>query len=103
GGLSTTPVSAQGTESLIDNVSFSGAALAESEWTNHRLLYSTSELTEDVHISGTPTVTVRVAADKPAANLSVWLVELPWQDARPGPRGGPGSVITRGWADPQNH
>lgn len=103
GGLSATPVADQGTESLVDNVSFSGGALAEAEWSSHRLLYSTPELTEDVHISGTPTVTVRVAADRPAANLSVWLVELPWQDARPGPRGTPGSVITRGWADPQNH
>ena len=103
GGLSTAPVSDQGTESLVDNVSFDGGALAQAEWTNHRLLYSTPDLTEDVHISGTPTVTVRVAADKPAVNLSVWLVELPWRDARPGPGGGPGSVITRGWADPQNH
>ena len=88
------------TQRLTDNVSFDGASLAEAEWATHRLIYATPELEQDVHISGTPTVTVRVAANKPAANLSVWLVELPWSD---GGRGRPNSVITRGWADPQNH
>ena len=44
-------------------------------------------------------MTVRLASSKPAANLSVWLVVLPWAD---GPIG-PANLITRGWADPQNH
>ncbi len=57
------------------------------------------ELTEPVHISGTSRVTLRLASSKPAANLSVWLVVLPWTD---GPIG-PANLITRGWADPQNH
>jgi X-Pro dipeptidyl-peptidase len=30
----------------------------------------------------------------------VWLVSLPWVEGRRSSRGG---VITRGWADPQNH
>jgi X-Pro dipeptidyl-peptidase len=34
-------------------------------------------------------------------NLSVWLVALPWEEAAP--RQPNFSVITRGWADPQNH
>ena len=87
------------TETLIDNVSFSGGALAKAEWTSHRLLYATSELTEAVHLSGTPRLTVRVASSKPAANLSVWLVALPWTEDSQGIE----SLITRGWADPQNH
>ena len=101
GGLTTSSTSGNGTETLVDNVSFSGSALAQAEWTNHRLMYVTEELEEPIHISGIPEVTVTLASSKPAANLSVWLVSLPWNEGR-------GTVltdniITRGWADPQNH
>ena len=99
GGLNLTAVPEQGTETLVDNVSFDGATLARAEWTNHRLLYATPELRDSVHISGTPRITVRLASSKPAANLSIWLVMLPFSADQ---RAAPG-VITRGWADPQNH
>jgi len=99
GELSLRDAPGQGTETLVDNFSFSGATLARAEWTDHRLLFATPELQEDVHISGTPEITVRVASSEPAANLSVWLVSLPWVEGR-APRGG---IITRSWADPQNH
>jgi len=99
GSLGLTDPPGQGTETLVDNFSFSGATLAQAEWTEHRLLYTTPELAEDVHISGTPRITVRLASSRPAANLSVWLVTLPWVEGRMA-RGG---IITRGWADPQNH
>ena len=99
GGLSLQSRPGEGTETLVDNFSFSGRTLAQAEWTEHRLLYATPELKEDVHVSGTPRINVRLAADRPAANLSIWLVSLPWFDGRFS-RGG---VITRGWADPQNH
>ncbi|MFH1765122.1 MAG: Xaa-Pro dipeptidyl-peptidase, partial [Gemmatimonadota bacterium] len=99
GGLGLRAEPGQGMETLIDNFSFSGATLAKAEWTNHRLLYATPELTEAVHISGTPRISIRLASSEPAANLSVWLVSLPWTEGRV-PRGG---LITRGWADPQNH
>lgn len=101
GGLVTTPVAGQGTETLVDNVSFSGSALAQAEWTDHRLIYVTPELTEPVHISGVPSITVTLSSSKPAANLSVWLVSLPWTQGRQ-PRI-TDNIITRGWADPQNH
>ncbi|HEX7089499.1 MAG TPA: Xaa-Pro dipeptidyl-peptidase [Longimicrobiales bacterium] len=87
------------TETLVDNVSFDGAALARAEWSDHRLLYATPPLAEAVHLSGTPRVTIRLASSKPAANLSVWLVALPWTDSRTLTD----DLITRGWADPQNH
>jgi len=105
GGLSLAPRSGQGTETLVDNFSFGGQVLATAEWTNHRLLYATPELTEDVHISGMPRVTVRLASSKPAANLSVWLVSLPWTETRnrQGETITRGGLITRGWADPQNY
>ena len=101
GELVTEQVSNQGTESLIDNFSFSGAMLAQAEWTDHRLLYATQELTEAVHLSGVPDITIRLSSSKPAANLSVWLVSLPWTEGRQ-PKI-TDNLITRGWADPQNY
>lgn len=89
----------QGTERFVDNVELSGAALAKAERSEHRLLYATSELRAPLHISGTPRITLRLASNKPAANLSIWLVVLPWTDGRIGPA----NLITRGWADAQNH
>ncbi|MBT8221254.1 MAG: Xaa-Pro dipeptidyl-peptidase [Bacteroidia bacterium] len=90
-----------GEETLIDNYSFSGSALATAEYTDHRLIYLTEPLKEDLHISGLPRVTIHVASNKPAANLSVWLVSLPWNNGRNTKI--TDNIITRGWADPQNH
>jgi X-Pro dipeptidyl-peptidase len=86
-------------ETLVDDVAFSGTELARAAALPHRLLYATPALREPVHISGTARVAVRLSVSRPAANLSVWLVSLPWVD---GP-GQSGNVITRGWADPQNY
>lgn len=86
-------------EKFTDNVEFAAPALATAVSSPHRLLYATTELTAPVHISGTPRVTIRMAANKAAANLSVYLVQLPWTE---GPIG-TANLITRGWADPQNH
>ncbi|MEM6690696.1 MAG: Xaa-Pro dipeptidyl-peptidase [Planctomycetota bacterium] len=88
-------------ERLVDNYSFSGASLAQAEWTEHRLIYLSPKLAQPVHISGTPKVTIRVASNKPAANLSVWLVSLPWNVGKSAKL--TDNIITRGWADPQNH
>ena len=99
GALSMADVAGQGSEELVDDVSFSGAALAAAERSGNRLLYATPELREPVHLSGTPRITVRLASSKPAANLSVWLVVLPWTETPTRTA----SLITRGWADPQNH
>jgi X-Pro dipeptidyl-peptidase len=98
GGLSSQKGPARN-EKLVDNVELTGADLARAERSNHRLLYATPELTEPLHISGTPSVTIRLSSSKPAANLSVWLVALPWTE----PANSIASMITRGWADPQNH
>lgn len=86
-------------EKFTDNVEFAAPALASAASSPHRLVYATTELIAPVHISGTPRVTVRMAANKAAANLSVYLVQLPWTK---GPIG-TANLITRGWADPQNH
>ncbi|MFO7616958.1 MAG: CocE/NonD family hydrolase, partial [Bacteroidales bacterium] len=57
GGLVTEKPAPQGRESLVDNVSFTGSALAQAEWTTHRLIYVTPPLQQAVHISGTPKIT----------------------------------------------
>ncbi|MEP2772572.1 MAG: Xaa-Pro dipeptidyl-peptidase [Fulvivirga sp.] len=101
GSLSTEKPSTANKETLVDNYSFSGSALAQAEMTNHRLMYVTPTLKEDLHISGIPKITLTLASSKPAANLSVWLVSLPWQEGRKTKI--TDNIITRGWADPQNH
>ena len=101
GTLTTQRPAKQGTEMLVDNYSFSGSSLAQAESTNHRLLYVTPILSEDVHISGTVKIKTKLASSKPAANLSVWLVSLPWNEGRNTQI--TDNIITRGWADPQNY
>ncbi|GLR18103.1 Xaa-Pro dipeptidyl-peptidase [Portibacter lacus] len=92
---------AGGKETLVDNFSFDGASLAKAEITNHRLLYLTPVLEKPVHISGEAKINIKLAANAKAANLSVWLVSLPWNDGRRSKI--TDNIITRGWADPQNH
>jgi X-Pro dipeptidyl-peptidase len=83
----------------VDDASVPGAQLASAEKSIHRLIYATKPLSKAVHLSGTARIKLRVASNKPAANLSVWLVSLPWTDSR----NINDNIITRGWADPQNH
>ena len=89
-----------GTGMVVDNFGFEGAHLAAADYSNHRLMYATPELAEDAHLSGVTTVRVRLAADRPAVNLSVWLVSLPWTERPNQPIYD--NIITRGWADPGN-
>ena len=89
---------ADGTGGIVDNFAFEGGQLAAAEWSNHRLLYATPSLQQDVHLSGVATARVRVATDADAANLTVWLVSLPWTDGDDIND----NVITKGWADPAN-
>ena len=100
GSFSLAP--ARATEQVADDVAQSGSALAAAGQSPHRLLYATAPLADSIRISGTPRVTLRVAASTPAANLSVWLVTLPFDSAQIGSEGRIG-VVTRGWADIQNH
>jgi X-Pro dipeptidyl-peptidase len=100
GRLSTS--AARGTEAFADDPSETGGALASERTSTHRLLYATETLRDSLRISGTVRVTLRVAADRPAANLSVWLVTLPFDATKIGSEGRMG-VVTRGWADLQNH
>jgi X-Pro dipeptidyl-peptidase len=101
GKLELKQPAAGGSETLTDNFNFSGASLAQAETSPNRLLYLTPLLKEDLHISGLAKITIRLASSKPAANLSVWLVALPWNTD---PKAKiTDDIITRSWADPQNH
>jgi X-Pro dipeptidyl-peptidase len=91
-----------GADKLIDDVSRSGSMYAMMDQSENRLLYATPIFSDTVHISGTPRVTLRIASSAPAANLSVWLVMLPYDSTRVGSQSHAG-LVTRGWADPQNY
>ena len=101
GGLISRKAKKQGQEVLVDDVSKSGNDLAKMSPSKNRLLYATPVLTQNLHISGTPKVTITMASSKSAANLSVWMVSLPWNEASNAKI--TDNIITRGWADPQNH
>ena len=101
GTLTIRSNNSKSTETLVDNYSFSAEALAKADYTNHRLIYVSPILKEDLHISGTPSITVKAASSKPAVNLSVYLVSLPWNEGRRVKI--TDNIITRGWADLQNH
>ena len=99
GALDAGPAADSAKETLVDDAEKTGTVLAKAAKSEHRLLYALPKLGAPLHISGTPKLTVRVACDKPAANLSVWLVSLPWK----GGRNLSSDIVTRGWADPRNH
>jgi X-Pro dipeptidyl-peptidase len=95
------PIADQPEQSLKDDCRVSAEDLTDIKNKEHRLLYVTPILQEDLRISGTGRVTIRLASSKPAANLSVYVVSLPWEDEK-------GTeiyenIITRAWADPQNY
>lgn len=91
----------QGTQTLVDDYHFSGDSLAQLATSNHRLLFVTPILKEDLHLSGLSKLHIKLASSKPAANLSVWMVSLPWNREKNAKL--TDNIITRGWADPQNY
>ncbi|HET6549756.1 MAG TPA: CocE/NonD family hydrolase, partial [Solirubrobacter sp.] len=95
GTLGFGAASAGTTEALTDDSTIAATTLRDANYSPNRLIYQTNPLTEDVRISGTPTVSLRVAFSKPAANLSAALISYPAD-------GDDGTILTRGWKDPQN-
>jgi predicted acyl esterase len=60
-----------------------------------RLVYQTNALTQPVRLSGTPYLNPRIAFSKPKANLTGILISYP-------ATGGNGTILSRGWLDPEN-
>jgi X-Pro dipeptidyl-peptidase len=100
GDLTLSKQDIQAYNMLVDDYHLKGEELYESKNARHRLLYVSPVLEKDLRISGIPHINVRLSSSKPAANLSVWLVSLPWETGK-GTRIYD-NIITRGWADPQN-
>jgi predicted acyl esterase len=95
GGLTVAPPdSASPTETLIDDAAIAGITLANAASSDARLIYQTAPLAGPIRISGTPTVSLRVAFDRPRANLTAALVSYP--------PSGEATILTRGWIDPAN-
>jgi X-Pro dipeptidyl-peptidase len=82
------------TESIVDDASIDANVLVAAPQSPNRLVYQSDALTRAVHVSGVPSVTLRLSIDKPAAIVSAMLVDYK-------PTGAP-VIITRGWVDPQN-
>ncbi len=82
-------------ETFTDDARVADTALLGTSNIDHRLLYVTEPLTENVRISGAPRVSLRVAFSKPRANVTAALVSLPGS-------GSGGTILTRGWIDPEN-
>ena len=102
GTLNASATRNQGTEKITDDWQISPDRMAASATSTNRLLYAFPAFRDTVHLSGTTQVTIKLASSKPAANLSVYLVTLPYDSTRMGTESRVG-VVTRGWADPQNY
>ncbi|MGW5361105.1 Xaa-Pro dipeptidyl-peptidase [Actinopolymorpha pittospori] len=94
GGLLRTHAGGSSVETLTDDATINPQNLVAAPSSPNRLVYKTPPLRQQVRISGAPSVSLRLAIDKPRANLTMYLVSYP-------ATGNP-TVITRGWADPLN-
>ena len=81
-------------EVIVDDATIDANAHVAAPASPNRLVYQTPALTRFVHLSGIASVTLRLAFDKPAANVSAMLVDYK--------AAGAPVIVTRGWADPQN-
>ena len=94
GGLAVSRDPNKAFEDLVDDASLRASTLAAAESSPNRLLYRTETLGTPVRLSGTPSVSLKLAVDRTKANLTALLVEYPATGAP--------KIITRGWADVEN-
>ena len=92
--LQRPPRHAGGEEFFTDNATIDADTLAAAPQSPHRLVYRTEPLSAAVHVSGIPSVSLRLAFDAPAAIVSAMLIDYR--------ASGPPFIVSRGWADPQN-
>lgn len=102
-GSLSTEKSAGTTLTLTDNPSLKAVELLSEKNTNNRLLFWTKKpLDQVLHISGTNQIHLKIASNKAAANLSVYLIAVP-ENYKPKKLKAEDVVVNRAWADPQNH
>jgi X-Pro dipeptidyl-peptidase len=93
-GLGKTRIAKPVFETIVDDSSIDAPVLAEAAQSPNRLLYQTLPLSAAVHVSGIPAVSLRMSFDQPSAIVSAMLIEYRANGTR--------TIVTRGWADPQN-
>jgi X-Pro dipeptidyl-peptidase len=81
-------------EEIVDNSAIDATALVSAAQSPHRLVYKSHVLTGPIHVSGIPSVKLHLAFGQPSAVVSAMLVQYS--------ANGSSTIITRGWADPQN-
>ncbi|WP_132876544.1 Xaa-Pro dipeptidyl-peptidase [Tamaricihabitans halophyticus] len=81
-------------ERLADDATQTVDELVDLARSGNRLSYVSAPARSDLRLSGTPRARLRIAFDRPAANVTAVLV-----DRAPD---GSSKIITRGWTDPQN-
>lgn len=81
-------------EQFVDDASRTAQQLVDATSSGNRLSYATGPTRAPLRLSGTPQVTMSIALDRAAANLTALLV-----DRAPD---GTAVIVTRGWIDPQN-
>jgi X-Pro dipeptidyl-peptidase len=81
-------------ETIIDDSSRNANVYVTAAQSPHRLIYQTPALTAPVHLSGLPTVALTAKFSKAAAVVSAMIVQYN--------ANGSSTIISRGWADPQN-
>jgi X-Pro dipeptidyl-peptidase len=94
GTLGPVPSHGSVVESLTDDSSKTAESLADAASSPNRLSYTTGVTKAPVRLSGGASVDLRVSFSRPAANVTVLLVDR-------GPDG-KSKIVTRGWTDPQN-
>jgi hypothetical protein len=82
-------------ETLTDDATVRASTSMNAATSTTRLVYETNALTRPVRISGTPYLNLRIAFSKPKANLTGILISYP-------AGGGNGTILSRGWLDPEN-
>ena len=95
------PSSSVGTRLFLDDYRIAPLKLLDSANAKHRLLFVTPPLNDDIRLSGISRISLTLASNKPAANVSVYLVVLNDSVDKKGSL--VYSLINRTWADPQNH
>lgn len=88
-------------DTIIDNYKIASDEITNFKNSEHRLLFVTPILEEDMRISGIPEIELKIAADRPAVNLSVMMIILPTVEGKHVPEYD--NIINRGWADPRNY
>ena len=94
GGL-TFGTTASANETLTDDARITATTSMNAATSGTRLVYQTNVLKAPVRISGTTWLNLRIAFSKPKANLTGILISYPGT-------GGNGTILARGWLDPEN-